>query len=74
MENSLDLHLLLCFLMEARLIKKANNIIKFQSPTRVTSEQADCNTSQAGQRGSETVMSQQVSEQNLSEWWRETLE
>jgi len=32
----------------------------------VTSEQADCDTGQAGQRGSETVMFQQISEQKLS--------
>lgn len=71
-ENSLDVHLLPCFPTETKLIKK--NIIK-QSGSNpspfswVASEEADCETSQAGQRGSETFRSQRVNEQKQSEWW-----
>lgn len=59
LENSPDVYLLLCFPTETKLIKKKNLIkLSGSSPSpfsRVASEEADCETSQAGQRGSELL-------------------
>lgn len=70
-ENSLDVYLLPCFPTETKLILKNLIELSGSSPSPfswVASEEADCETSQAGQRGTETLMSQQVNEQKPSEY------